>query len=196
MAINAMDRSKMQRSLNNLENFIGGGRDIATRAAGSQLARGIRKVLSKKAADKKDHSAPGEAPRRREGLGRKPKGKYFSVYKSIGTQVVEGTMRVGSGSNVARLMEQGYVIPALSQSKPVKARKTKNGAAPRKKRKYPKGRIQKPRPFMAKGLKLAQPKMTDAVVSTLRRRSAGGTVVDLEGASLPGGGRWSIDSGA
>lgn len=163
MAINALNRSAIQRSLRDLENHIGGATHIGVRAAGSALARAMRKQLAARGG-KDEFSSPGRPPLKKSGR----------LQKSIGTQNVEGVLRVGSGHFVARIMEQGAIIPPEGEASPERA--SKSG---RKGRRYPKGRIMKPRPFMAKALEKAKPKMTEAAVSDMRGQADFGNTRSL-----------------
>lgn len=165
MAINALNRSEIQQSLRELGQHIGGARHIGVRAAGSALARAMRKQLAARGG-KDEFSSPGRPPLKKSGR----------LQKSIGTQNVEGVLRVGSGHFVARIMEQGAIIPPGGEASTA----SRSG---RKKRRYPKGRIMKPRPFMAKALEKAKPKMTEAAVSDMRRHADFGNTRSL----VPGG---------
>jgi hypothetical protein len=167
--INAVDRTALQRSVSKLKREmadIGRANTPEMRAAGNVLARSIRKELSVKGAlylgpsrgrgkVRGIPSAPGEPPHR----------ITSKLYKSVGTEVVGGVLRVGESYFTSRLLELG--VDATMKLRSGKLRRRKGGIATRRIRIAP-------RPFMKRALANALPKMGDEFIGTLKKHTIGG----------------------
>lgn len=150
MGFNSLDRQVAQamRGLKKEMADIGGANTPEMKAAGRVLRSAIKKQLSKQgiryagplrpgAKPKTIPSAPGEPPRR----------VTSRTYRSVGTEVVGGVLRVGERWFVGRLQELGVSSPKLTI---------------------------RPRPFMDRAYEQAQAKMGDDFVLELRRKIEGG----------------------
>jgi len=143
--------------------------DAATpemKAAGRVLATSIRKQLSVKAPPyvgplkagatrRFASSPPGSPPFRRRGV----------LYKSVGTEVVGGVLRVGESYFTSRLLELG--VDATMKLRSGKLRRRRGGIATRR-------IVIAARPFMQRALEAALPKMEGDYVATLEKRIEGG----------------------
>ena len=182
--INALDRLSLQRVTKALEKEmaeIGGANTEEMKAAGSVLARSIRKELATRGsllqgphrASKTGKasklrglpSSPGEPPHRISG----------NLYKSIGQAVVGGVRRVGSSWFTSRLLQFGVDASETRKTKLAKAsasgraRRRRSAAKPRRASHL---KIAA-RPFMEKALEAALPKMGDEFVTALKKRGGG-----------------------
>jgi hypothetical protein len=92
----ADDLRKADRELKKILADVGGANTPEMKAAARQLAKSIKKQISKKGT-RRDRSKPGEPPRRQTG----------KAWKSIGTEVVGGVMRVGTGRFTLRILQDG-----------------------------------------------------------------------------------------
>jgi hypothetical protein len=193
---NAAQRSKYQRGgdpfargfakLRELATVTGGADDEGVVNAAKVLVRSIKKVLSKKATGvrhttvasggfrkttkKKTSyglpSSPGEPPRRQSG----------ALYRSIGTAVVAGVRRVGSGDFTAPILNDGAIIDeqiarAAGAEKFIPTGGARKGklTSKRARKGHRRLKIEK-RPFMEPGLALAKANgMTDAILSGLQK---------------------------
>lgn len=158
--MNADLRHQVQTSLRDLRRVmadVGGANEPEMKAAGSVLAKRIRRVLSTRTMHQgplqpgesgtQGASAPGEPPNRQTGR----------LARSIGQEVVGGVRRVGSSWFTSRLLEAGV--------QKVGRRKTKKGSVP--------VRVNiAPRPFMERALEEALPDMDGVMVGELQRRTA------------------------
>jgi hypothetical protein len=137
---------------------VGGANTPETKAAARVLAKSIRKVLSKKGT-RRERSQPGEPPRRQTG----------KAVKSIGTEIVGGVMRVGTGRFTLRILQDGNV--GAAQGKAV----DQAGKRRHKRRtlKRP-GVTIEPRPFMEQALALALPQMEGEYVAELQKKTRTG----------------------
>ena len=191
MSVNALDRSALQRVTKALSAemaAIGGANTPEMKAAGSVLAKAIRKELATRGslfqgphrASKTGKasklrglpSAPGEPPHRISGR----------LYKSIGQEVVGGVRRVGSSWFTSRLLQYGVdadetrkTKAAIAAGKPLTARRlgALRAAETRRRKRAAKRQAHlkiAPRPFMEQALAAALPKMGDDFVATLQHR--------------------------
>jgi hypothetical protein len=145
---------------------ISGAGTPEMKAAGRVLAVSIRKQLSVKAPayagplrgsekQKFASSPPGSPPFRRRGF----------LYKSVGTEVVGGVLRVGESYFTSRLLEEG--VDASLPLRSGKLRKRPGGLGTR--------RIKiAARPFMQRAADDALPKMEGEYAVTLEKRIEGG----------------------
>lgn len=157
---NALERGDLQRQISTAMKAlkkemadIGGANTPEMKAAGTVLAREIRKVLSVRGT-KTNRSKPGEPPRRQKGR----------LAKSVGQDVVGGVRRVGESDFKSRLLQEG-----VDTSLPIKSgkRRRKGGTAKR--------RLKiEPRPFMERAAENAIPKMDGEFSLTLEKRIEGG----------------------
>ena len=186
MSVNALDRLSLQRVTKALSKEmaeIGGANTPEMKAAGSVLARAIRKELATKGsllqgpnrASKTGKpaklrglpSAPGEPPHRITGR----------LYKSIGQEVVGGVRRVGSSWFTSRLLQYGVDADETRKTRLAIAVSSSRARRRRKASKPHRSSHLKiaPRPFMEQALEAALPKMGDDFVATLVKRGGLGT---------------------
>jgi hypothetical protein len=154
----ADDLRKADREVKKLLADVGGANTPEMRAAARQLAKSIRKQLSKRGS-RTDRSKPGEPPRRESG----------KAVKSIGIEVVGGVVRVGTGRFTLRILQDG------AQHAPRGAEVDRAGKRRHKRKtlKRPSVTIA-PRPFMEKALADALPQMEGDFVGELQKRSRTG----------------------
>lgn len=176
--MNALDRMSIQHSLRSVSKelaAIGGANTPEMKAAGSALASSMRKQLATRGslfqgphrASKTGRasklrglpSQPGEPPHRISGR----------LSKSIGQAVVGGVRRVGSGYFVARLLEEG--VDVAEHRRATLAQGLAQGRARRRQTKRRQAQLViAARPFMARALDAALPKMGDVFVGALQHR--------------------------
>jgi hypothetical protein len=151
----AEDLRKADRELKKILADVGGANTPEMKAAARQLAKSIRKQISKKGT-RRDRSQPGEPPRRQSG----------KAYKSIGTEVVGGVMRVGTGRFTLRILQDGVTHA------------TRGAAVDRAgKRRHKRQALKRasvtiePRPFMERALAEALPQMEGDFVGELQKKT-------------------------
>ncbi len=173
MSFTSLDRFDLQRQISTAMRGlkkemadVGGANTPEMKAAGRVLRAAIKKQLAKQgiryagplrpgAKPKTIPSAPGEPPRRVTGR----------LWKSVGTEVVGGVLRVGESWFTSRLLEGG--VDAALPLRSGKVRRRVGGLARR--------RIKiAPRPFMERAYEQAAPKMEGDFVLELRRKIEGG----------------------
>lgn len=151
----ADDIRKGSRELKKILADVGGANTPEMRAAGRVLVKSIKKQLGKKGT-RRDRSKPGEPPRRQSGR----------AWKSIGTEVVGGVLRVGTGRFTLRILQDG-------------ATHATRGAAVDKagKRRHKRQTLKRasvtiaPRPFMEQALEEALPQMEGDFVGELQKKT-------------------------
>lgn len=158
---------------------MSGADSEGVKAAASALRREIRKTLSTPGADRHASlksrrvrgtpSAPGAPPAMQSG----------KLAKSVGSAVVGGVRRVGFSNYRARIQEFGGVVEAAPAhaageltGRVFKRSKSGRQTKFRTAKDAVKARIIPPRPFMARSLAAAEPKMTEVLVGSLAK--AGG----------------------
>lgn len=146
---------KADRELKKILADVGGANTPEMRAAARQLAKSIRKQISKKGT-RRDRSQPGEPPRRQSG----------KAYKSIGTEVVGGVMRVGTGRFTLRILQDGatHATRGAAVDRAGKRRHKRQAL------KRPSVTIE-PRPFMERALAEALPQMEGDFVGELQKKT-------------------------
>ena len=123
------------QALRNFQDDVTGAKTPAMRDSAKVLAKHMRRQVAERGHG--EPAAPGEAPHRQVG----------TLHKSIGYEVVDSVMRVGSGHFTARLQEEGHVGKD--------------------------GDTVAPRPFMDASLQSAREEMTHDVVATLQKAGGG-----------------------
>lgn len=155
---------------------IGGANTPEMKAAAAALRRAIKKQLSTRGT-LKTPSKPGEPPRR-ERFFRGGKLIDSALWKSIGTEVVGGVMRVGSSYFTSRLLEGGVDASLHARLKVAASasRFAKHGR-PNRRTLAPK-RISRleiaPRPFMQRAIDAAAPEMGEVFAAAVQKRIEGG----------------------
>lgn len=182
--LNALDRSGLQRVTRRLAKEmaeIGGANTPEMKAAGSALAKSIRKQVAtrgslyqgphrasktgKPSKVRGTPSAPGESPHRITGR----------LYKSIGQAVVGGVRRVGSGWFTSRLLQDGVDADETRRQKLAAASSRGRARRRRKARRTPHLTIAA-RPFMERALAAALPVMGNDFLTQIQRRGGGLTL--------------------
>ena len=123
------------QALRNFQDDVTGAKSPAMRDSAKVLAKHMRRTVAERGHG--SPAAPGDAPHRQVG----------TLHKSVGYEVVDSVMRVGSGHFTARLQEEGHVGKD--------------------------GDTVAPRPFMEASLESAKEEMTHEVVATLRKAGGG-----------------------
>jgi hypothetical protein len=159
---------------------VGNANSEEMQAAAAALSRGIKKVLSKrgpviggtqrKNRKTKDPRVPRRAP---SAPGQPPALQTAGLRRSIRKTVTDGAVRVGTNYFTGRLLQDGVsssASPAVAKGTVVT---TKSGKRRKSRgRKATRAHVIEPRPFMERGLELAQAEMTDVFVSTAQRKGA------------------------
>jgi hypothetical protein len=188
MAINAAQRAGFQRGANPfdrgmkklrlLAETVGGASDPGVQAAAKVLVKAIKKQISKKAPGFQNVGKRGKGPHYGESSqpGQAPRRQAGQLWRSIGTQVVAGVLRVGSSDFTAPILNDGAILDeqvarAADIEKFIPKAGTRKGKVTSKRARKGRRRIKiEPRPFMEPGLADAQRNgMTDAVVGGVKR---------------------------